>query len=281
MNEIITIAGAFPTAIFTGLLIAALFYWVMVILGAFDLGLGHHHGDAAHADGSAGGHGPGGAGHTHGHDSADPHAHESGSDGHGLLEFLSVGQVPLSITVSAIVFIAWIVSMTVDLTTHAVFARILPEALFDLGQGGLSLLIGLVAGALLVRPLRPLFAVTGEHGHGHLEGRMVRITSRTVDQRFGTASFETSGPDILLNVVCRAEHTLSRDEFAVVVEYDQSRGVYLVAPLPHMRADAATIAAASPLVPPPAPANATESPAPFASAPAPASARPRAVERPQ
>jgi hypothetical protein len=75
-------------------------------------------------------------------------------------------------------------------------------------------------------------------------------------------------------VVCRAGHSLVRGEFAVVVEYDREREVYIVAPLPHMRQVAAPAPEAAP--PPPAPPA-----APTAVAEAPLGEARKPVQRPR
>jgi hypothetical protein len=82
---------------------------------------------------------------------------------------------------------------------------------------------------------------------------MVEVTSSTVDARFGTARHDKpSGEDLILNVVCAPQHTLTRGEQAVVLDYDRATGVYTIAPLPHTRPG--FLAAPAPVPDPLAPA---------------------------
>lgn len=244
MSALLDAAGSLPTAVWTTLLIPCLLYWMAVIVG----GLGFHGG---HADAGADGHdaGIGGDGH------------------HGFLEFLSIGRVPVTITLSAIILIGWTLSLAGDLALRS----LLGDALVPLLVGPGSFAAGLIGGAYAVRPLRSLFDDDAQHAHASLVGREVRVTSLTVDARFGTAVHETTGPDVLLNVVCRGGVSLAKDERAVVVDWLPERGVYLVGPLPHLRPGFAEHGLSA--VPPAPPSGALVSPTsappgPTAAAPA-------------
>lgn len=240
MSEFLLALQTFPTVIFSGLLGLMLFYWVTVIIGGLDLHLFSP-----------------GAGHGLGH-------HDVGHDGHlapgthetsGLGEFLSLGKVPVTITVSCFVFLAWMLSMLAELTLRAPLSSVLPSVVFSLVLFPAVVVASLMATAYTVRPLRRLFELVTEHGGASLIGRIARVTSRGVDAKFGTAECEGSGGGILLNVVCREGVSLKRDHMVVVVEYDEARQVYLVTPFSHTPVDggAALPLRADPVLPPPPP----------------------------
>ncbi len=126
----------------------------------------------------------------------------------------------------------------------------------------------------MVRPLRHLFNLVSEHGEAGLVGRMVRISSLTVDHQFGTAVCDNAGPGILMNVFCRHGVQMKRDDMAVVVEFDASNNLYLVAPFSHVPTDVETIVTDNAGLPP------VSSPA-QASTPPPAVSLERRMEPPQ
>ena len=207
MDTLIANLFAFPTALFSVGIGIALLYWLLVIVGACDLDLldpGDH----------------------------DPHA---GHNPFAILEFLRVGQVPLTIIASIFVAVAWVLTFAAS-----TFVRpLVPE--WSWWGFGLAALVGAISLALpatrlATGPLARLFAARGHIAADSLIGRMVLVTSTSVDTRFGTARHDLpSGEDLLLNVVCAAHHRLSKGEQAVVMEHDRASGVYTIAPLPHTR----------------------------------------------
>ena len=236
MTEFLAALLALPTILFTGLLSLVLLYWISVIAGALDINLGGH-GDGGHDIGH------------HGHD-ADmaPGGHET----HGFLEFLSFGQVPVTIIVSIFAFLAWMLSMAGELWLRAPLSALISGPLFSLALFPVVAIPSLIVTGYVVRPLRVVFNQHVEHGEEGLIGRMVRITSRTADQEFGTATCDNAGAGILMNVTCREGVTMVRDDMAVVVEYDASKQVYHIAPFSHVSAETAALGNGLPPALPPA-----------------------------
>ncbi len=247
MDHLLTALSAFPTVVFTTLLAAAVVYWLLVILGALDLDL-FHLGDA-----DAGDH--------------DPHA---GHNGFAILEFLRVGQVPITVISSLFIVFAWLASFAATMFLRPV----VPEWSWWLFGG--ATLVGAIVVAYLgtgfvSAGLARVFSIRGTVTAASLVGRVVEVTSSTVDARYGTARHDRlTGEDILLNVVCDPAHTLKRGDQAVIMEYDAGKGVYLIAPLPHTREGFAVEAEPRPALPPPA--GAAEPVAPPVDTPAPAAA---------
>ena len=228
---------AMPTAIYSGLLALVVLYWLSVIVGALDLDLlhlgGHGHLDAGHGGvGHGGGHVAHGGAAGHGHDTA-----VGGHAAHGLFEFLSLGQVPITITATGIVFLAWLQAMALDLGLRSTLEPVLGHLPFAVLLAAVFV-PAVVVTAHAVRPLRRVFETHDEHGESSLVGRPVRITSLAVDQGFGTAAVQAQGPELLLNVVCREGVRLAKHDMAVVVEWLPDRAVYVVAPYAHLEPDA-------------------------------------------
>ena len=233
---------AMPTAVYSGLLALVLLYWLSVIVGALDLDL-LHLGGHGHVDVGHGGVGHGGAGHSGGHlphGGAAGHGHDTAVGAHaahGFFEFLSLGQVPITITATGIVFLAWLQAMALDLGLRATVEPWVGHLLFAVLLAAVFVPAVIVT-AYAVRPLRRVFTMHDEHGEASLVGRPVRITSLVVDQGFGTAAVAAQGPELLLNVVCREGVRLAKHDMAVVVEYLADRAVYVVAPYAHLEPDA-------------------------------------------
>ena len=201
--QALTSLGVAP---FTALTIAALLYWLMVILGALDIDLlhvGHHHEVSVH------------------HGDAGDHPHPGWAT--GLLEFLSVGKVPLTVIVSLLVFISWSVAMGLVLTLHLWSPLVF--------VGGLAAATPLTA--LLCRPLRQVFNAI-DHGvimGVAMLGREARITSAVCTAAFGTATCDVGDAEILLRVVAsRSELVFQRDEVVVIADHDAERDCYIVGP---------------------------------------------------
>lgn len=216
MDAFLTALFSFPTAIFSVVLGVAMLYWLLVIVGALDLDLLHF------GEHDVGGH------------DADHDAH-AGHNPNAILEFLRVGQVPLTIIASLYVMFGWMVCLAA--TT---FVR--PHVpgwswwLFGLVALAAALVGAFIATGAAVAPLAKVFSLRGVHVADDLVGKVVEVTSSTVDAKFGTARHDRpSGEDLILQVTCRSEHQLRRGDQAVIMDYDRSAGVYTIAPLPHTR----------------------------------------------
>lgn len=237
MEDFLHALASGGVAPFTVLLVAAILYWLLVILGALDLDLLHLGGD----------HG-GEAGHDAGHDGP--------GDGHhslftGLFEFLSIGKVPITVILSILVFSGWSVAMAMALLLPLWWPLVLAGALAA----------ALPITGLACRPLRAVFNSLnrGVETGISLIGREARITSATCDHTFGTAVVEAQGDDLILDVVAIREGLAFRkDEVVVIADHDPEHRRYLVGPAAY-RQEAlaerpAPPAAAVPAAPPPEPA---------------------------
>jgi hypothetical protein len=232
MSEFLAALQAFPTMLFSGLLALMLLYWLTVIVGALDVDLFGHHGGHVDGDMAPGGH-----------------------DGHGFAEFISLGKVPITITASAFALVGWSLGMLAEIHLRPLIGVVLPGPLYPLIMLVALVAIAGFAAAWMVRPLRRIFTMHTEHGEASLVGKMVRITSLKADHRFGTALCDNAGPGIIMQVVLRQGVELKRDDMAVVVEYDEAKGLYLVAPFAHLKADEALARNHPGLLPPPEPSS--------------------------
>jgi hypothetical protein len=89
----------------------------------------------------------------------------------------------------------------------------------------------MVLSGLAVRPLRPVFVAKRAPGRQELMGRVCNISSGSVTERFGHATFEDGGAGLILNVVCAKANGLKRGDPALILGYDAERHVYEVEPV--------------------------------------------------
>lgn len=241
MDEFLHALGSWGVAPFSVLLVAAILYWLLVILGALDIDLLHLH-IGAHGDGTG-----------DGHVDSDPHPGPLS----GFLEFLSIGKVPLTVILSLLVFVGWSASMCLALPLA------LPWPLVF--AGGLAVAIPVTG--FVCRPLRAVFTAL-DHGVDagiSLLGREARITSAVCDASFGTATCDVGEAEVLLRVLAsRPELVFHRDDVVVIADHDADRDVYLVGPAAYrttLPEPERTVRPADPLVPalpePPAPTSQT------------------------
>ncbi len=216
MDAFLASLFAFPTAIFSVVMGVAVFYWLLVIVGALDI-------DALHfGDHDLGGH------------EGDHDAHV-GTNPNVLLEFLRVGQVPITIIGSIFVFLGW----SVCLLAATYIQPLVPGWSWWL-FGSVALVVALVVAVLgtgwAVAPLAKLFSLDNQPKADDLIGKMVEVTSTEVTARYGTARHDRlSGEDLILNVGCDPIHVFKRGDQAVVLDYDRASGIYRIAPLPHTK----------------------------------------------
>jgi len=209
MADFITTCLTAPTVLYTALLGVAVLYWLLVAIGAFDIDVFHLHIDAD--------------------------ASGDGVHPHGFLEFLSLGRVPVTVLATILVTFAWFLCLVGEVALRAPLGAVLPGAVYDwlMGVGAFAAAVPLTG--FVARPLRGVFTIQEAQTKRGVVGSPATVTSVTADEHFGTAVADLVGDEIILNVVTRAGVTMTKGESAVVVEYDDARDLYLIAPLPHTK----------------------------------------------
>ena len=170
---------------------------------------------------------PGDVGEVGGHDAGDAGGDHNGSDGQdgGLLSVLGLGRVPVTITMSVALLLAWTACTLATLWLGP--ANVLFQAAVLAG----SLITGLLASALVLRPLgRALDADRPARRRDSL-GHVCTITSGKVDATFGTAQVDDGGAGLNVHVICPRPNTLKKGDRALLVEFDAGKEVYEVEPI--------------------------------------------------
>lgn len=232
MSQLLHIALSFPTVVWTVLLGIALVYWMFVILGALDIDI---IGDAD-LDGAAEGAMEGAA------EGAMEGAAEGAMDGAGdagdfeleggagILAALGLRKVPLTVSLSFLVLFSWIACLLVFFYAGG-WLGALPRWIVAPLLLVASLLLAIPLTAIASRPLGPLFKVHRAKRNADFIGSVCTVTTGRVDAKFGQALIEDGGDSLLVSVCCDRENTLSRNQKALIIDYDDRRQAYVIEPM--------------------------------------------------
>lgn len=230
---LIEAAQQFPTVVFTIGLGICLIYWLFVLIGALDIDL---FGDAD-ISGAGKAIGGGGGGHDLGDVGGAGKALGDGGDhdldldgGGGLWSGLGLSKVPITISVSAIFFVCWCISLIAmhyvpDMFGNATWVSytLLPA----------TLIVGLPIAGLLVRPLGGVFELKEGKSNSDYVGHTVTVTTGTVDDGFGQGMVEDGGTVLVIPIRCD-KAGLSRNDKALIIDFDTERQAYVVEPVTDM-----------------------------------------------
>ena len=233
MQHLLELALSFPTVLYTVLLGVSLVYWILVLIGAAKVELA---GDgaldgAADMDFGGGGHEVGDIGGSHEgvghHDVGDV----GGGDGDidvgeshaGMLSALKLRSAPLTVVAGCVVLFAWIESM--------IAMQIWDNTIAKVATLVLAPLLALFPTSIAIRPLARVFVpheVTRNH---QLVGKICRIRTGHVDAGFGEATLEDGGAGLIVRVRIDTGEQLKRGDEALIVDYDEEKQQFTVAPM--------------------------------------------------
>jgi hypothetical protein len=202
VERFLDIALSFPTLILSVLLLVAVGYWLLTLLGLFDLEV------------------------------LDLTDGVSVGDGGGLLSALMLkfgfGGLPFGLIYTTLVSLAWLACYFIDYLF-----------LSGIDSAGLRLLAGLVLtpillflalpfAGLLLQPFRKLFKAAPGRDAVSLLGENVRIRSPEVSERQGLAEYDDGAAGLILQV--RApDGEFRRGDTALIVDYLPDRHAYRIA----------------------------------------------------
>jgi hypothetical protein len=192
LGEFVDAALSFPAVLLSFLLVVVVLYWLLVLLGTFDVEL-------------AGG------------------ADDGGDDG-GLLDGMGLGGVPVTVTLSVLVVVAWFVSLVGGLLTGG-------GVLLGIGVLVVALFLGLLAARLVATPLRRLYTTAPEASRSDFVGRECVIRTGRVSGDFGQAEVTAAdGSSAIVQVRQTGEHQLAAGHRALIFDYDIDGEYFWVAP---------------------------------------------------
>jgi hypothetical protein len=200
MDLFLQIALSFPTLVFSVALLVTLCFWMLAVLGLFELNVL----DLAAADGVE--------------------VDAGGST--GLLMKFGFDGLPLTLILTGIAFFAWVLSYAGSLLLLAIEPGLLRWGLAAvLGVAALLLAIPLAGFAL--HPLRGLFARNEAPPPDALLARTATVRSPEVTLRHGSAYVEDGGAGLILQVRAEEGH-FRRGDSVVLVEYLPKHNAYRV-----------------------------------------------------
>lgn len=154
----------------------------------------------------------------------DPGAHPSLLDlGFLPLKWLNLGAVPLMIWGSVFTLVAWVIARWLNAgNAHEqfVFASDTQIIMRDAA-------LAAFATKFLTNPLRGIFDYEEPNKLETMLGKTVRVTTSRVDETFGEVEYTTDGAPLRLNARTKGA-TLSKDDPARLIGYDEEKKVYLV-----------------------------------------------------
>jgi hypothetical protein len=218
----LALAFAFPTVVFTTLLMIFMGYWVLVLVGALGFDLS--------ADGAL----EAKSGAIEGAMGAKTGAIEAGLEAKfSLLGALGFGTVPGSVVLTTLTFWAWSLSMLGSAYLGPALGGFLPAWLVGGAVGSLALLLGGILAGICAKPLRPIFTLRVAPTRSQLLGKMATVATSRVDGtgRMGQANLEDGEAGFLLSVFCSKENALKKGDRVLLLEYDEAKDAYEVEPV--------------------------------------------------
>lgn len=196
---------SYPTAVLTTGMVVLLFYWTMALMGWVDF-------------------------ETTGVDLELEMESDPGdlSTLAGYVMALGLNGVPFSIAASLVIFIAW---MICTFAAQWVLPLVPTDILHWLAGSVLlivSFAVSLPIVARIIRPMRPLFVIHNATRNVGLVGKSCRIVSEKADHTFGRAEVNMSGAAPQIKVRLPEGQVLSKGDTAIVVEYDEASGIYMI-----------------------------------------------------
>ena len=202
MTEFLDAILAFPTVLFTILLGVVTAYWLFVMLGALDVDLlgDVDGGEVIDADGDG---------------SPDGFA--------GVIHSLGLAGVPLTLVLSLLVLAAWVLCL---ISMQILDSR---SAAIGAGVALVSFALAIPLTALAVRPMRRFFVSHPALENRSLVGKVCRVTTLSVNERYGQAEIEDGGAGLLIQVRYNGPGRLARGDQALIFDYKEE--VFQVAPV--------------------------------------------------
>jgi len=157
----------------------------------------------------------------------------------GVFHALKLRSVPLTLVLSLVILIGWVLSF---LGSRYLIIRmgLGPSWLIGTALLASSIIVAFPITSIFVRPLAGLLKVEKATSRQDLVGRIVRIDTSRVDDRFGMAKAEDGGAGLIVQVRCdAADNGLTRGSNALVVSFDTKREVYEVTPYDDILSDKA------------------------------------------
>jgi len=212
MDQLFSVASQFPTVIYSTLLGIVVIYWLVGMLGLIDLDFAGDIEVEADIDG-------------------DIDVNVGGLT--GLFLTFGLTGVPFTLVISIIILICWLISFYLQFY----LLTWLPDGWLYYLMGAISnfvvFLISLPITAMVIRPLKGMFKSVETATSNHLVGKEATVATGKVTTTFGQARVFNEGAEILLDVRCDPEHSLSMGDKGLLIKYLTDSHTYIIAPYSH------------------------------------------------
>lgn len=209
MGNFMDAVTGYPTAIYTVLLGVVVIYWVLAVAGMVDI---EHSGIDVDVQ-------------TH----ADGDTSDVGQLASYVVAF-GLNGVPFSVAVSLLVLVSW----TLSCLGGEWLLPLVPTLPLKLLAGTVLLVasaaIAIPLAAVAIRPLRGLFVSHTAVSNAALVGQACRVVTGVVNEKDGRAEVARRGASLNIRVWAPTPNTLKRGSQALILEYDEVAGRYLIAP---------------------------------------------------
>jgi Inner membrane protein YqiJ, N-terminal len=187
---------------FTIFLTLIFLYWVGVVLGALDIELFDFDIDTdAEVDGSP-----------------------SGSAFMGILQFLNIGEIPIMIVVSILVFLLWAISILANHYFNPSYSLIWGSALLIP-----NLLVSVLVAKIFTKPISALFSQLEKRQEIKTAlYKMAIVTTSKITESFGQVEISTDGSPITVNARTENGLILNKGDRVVIYNQDKENGIFYV-----------------------------------------------------
>lgn len=211
MGNFMEAVTAYPTAVFTVLLLVVLGYWLLALLGLVDF-------DALGGDLEAEVRGD--------FDGAEL------SSIAGYVVAMGLNGVPFSIVISLLVLVGWVLCSLAGQWLLPLVPTWPLQWLVGTGVLLVSAAVSVLVTARLIRPLRGLFVTHNAQVNQSLVGRTCQVMSLKVTERQGHAQVAQRGANLNIRVRADEPNSLTKGSTAHILEYDEGTGRYLIQAAP-------------------------------------------------
>jgi hypothetical protein len=206
MDEFLQSLLSYPTVFFSGLMILVVLFWLVAMIGAIDI-------EVLDVD-----------------IDIDADADADFDGGGGLMDTFGFAGMPISVAISTVIFVGWVVCLVLN-------AWATPSIMEFLPKGASRAVVFFVSGVLAIgissfaqRPVRKAVQnhkAVSKHARA---GRPCRVTSMTVTAEQGQGEIEDGGAGIVAQVRCPHFNTLKLHSRCIVVGYDAEQDAFTVEP---------------------------------------------------
>ena len=210
MTEFLSNILSFPTLFYTGLLGLTLLFWFasMIGLADFDFDGGDIDLEGINADGS------------------DVAATS------GFLNKFKLDGIPLTISLSFVIFLSWILSFLLVNYYQDKVADDWVKAFIGIWVILLAPVISTPIIGILLSPLKPIFRKFREEAEGRkadsLVGHIARVRTDKVNMNFGDAEIDHEGASLILKIRAEEPNELKRGDKVLLTEYIEGENIYKV-----------------------------------------------------